>query len=132
MKKILVLPLFIFLFISCDDYTPIYELKILPINEAKTPVSFTYRTSDTITLKYTLPNACYTFRNLYYESERNSRVVAIYALKDSEITCTQATIEKELKIPIHVLQEEDYLFKFYKGKDADGKSIFEEITVPVN
>ena len=132
MKKILVLPLFIFLFISCDDYTPIYELKILPIIEAKTPVSFTYRTSDTITLKYTLPNACYTFRNLYYESERNSRVVAVYALKDSEITCTQATIEKELKIPIHVLQEEDYLFKFYKGKDADGKSIFEEITVPVN
>ena len=132
MKKIITGILFLFLLISCSENEPIFELEILPIKSAKTPSSFTYRTSDTIVLQYTLPSACYSYRGLYYEYDRNTRVVAINALNDKELNCTQATIEKEVKIPIHVLQEEDYIFKFYKGKDTNGKSIFEEITVPVN
>ena len=69
---------------------------------------------------------------MYYEIERNSRIVAINALLDNEISCTQATIEQEIKIPVHVLQEEDYVFRFYKGKDTEGNSIFDNVTVPVN
>lgn len=132
MKKIytfFVLSLFI---ISCSDsYDPVFELRILPIDQAQTPASFEYRTSDTIALKYTLPSSCYRFRSVYYEYERNTRVVAINALYDLESVCTQATIEEEIKIPIHVLQEENYIFKFYKGKDSNGDSIFEEVEVPV-
>ena len=132
MKKLIILLFISALVFSCTEEEPILELKVLPIKEAKTPVRLQYRNVDTLTLKYTLPNACYTFRNVYYERERNSRVIAINAVLDSEKICTQATIDEEIKIPIHVLQEEDYTFKFFKGKDADGNSIFKEIIVPVD
>ncbi|EAQ42708.1 hypothetical protein [Polaribacter sp. MED152] len=131
MKKFALIILSLFV-LSCSEEEPLFEFSTLPIDEAKTPVSFTYKTSDTIVLKYTLPNACFSFNNVYYEYDRNSRIVGINVIKDLEKTCNQATIEKEIKLPIHVLQEEDYIFKFYKGKDANGDLIFEEITVPVN
>lgn len=131
MKKFALIILSLFV-LSCSEEAPLFEFSTLPIDEAKTPVSFTYKTSDTIVLKYTLPNACFSFNNVYYEYDRNSRIVGINVIKDLEKTCNQATIEKEIKLPIHVLQEEDYIFKFYKGKDANGDIIFEEITVPVN
>ncbi|WP_334056335.1 hypothetical protein [Polaribacter sp. P097] len=131
MKKFALIILSLFV-LSCSEEAPLFEFSTLPIDEAKTPVSFTYKTSDTIVLKYTLPNACFSFNNVYYEYDRNSRIVGINVIKDVEKTYNQATIEKEIKLPIHVLQEEDYIFKFYKGKDANGDLIFEEITVPVN
>lgn len=131
MKKFALIILSLFV-LSCSEEAPLFEFSTLPIDEAKTPVSFTYKTSDTIVLKYTLPNACFSFNNVYYEYDRNSRIVGINVIKDLEKTCNQATVEKEIKLPIHVLQEEDYIFKFYKGKDANGELIFEEITVPVN
>ena len=132
MKKFSLILVSLFFILSCSEDAPLYEFSTLPIDEAKTPVSFTYKTSDTIKLKYTLPNACFSFNNVYYEYERNSRIVGINVIKDLENTCNQATIEKEIKLPIHILQEEDYIFKFYKGKDVNGDLIFEEIIVPVN
>jgi len=60
------------------------------------------------------------------------RVVAINVIEDVDKTCNEATIEKEIKLPIHVLQDKDYIFKFYKGKDTEGNLIFDEITVPVD
>ena len=132
MKKLIVFVLFLSLIYSCTSNDPNLELKILPVKSAIVPAEFQYRTVDTLVLKYDLPNACYSFRSVYYEIERNSRIVAINALLDNEISCTQATIEQEIKIPVHVLQEEDYVFRFYKGKDTEGNSIFDNVTVPVN
>lgn len=132
MKKLIVLTLFLSIFFSCSPEETVLELKILPVKSAIVPTEFQYRTVDTLVLKYDLPSACYRFRSVYYEIERNSRIVAINALLDNEISCSQATIEQEIKIPVHVLQEEDYVFRFFKGKDADGNSIFDDVTVPVN
>jgi len=102
------------------------------VKEAKTPDFFEFGSIDTISVKYELPNNCYQFWSIYYEYDTNKRIVAINAIHDLESICTQATIEQEIKIPIQVLQEENYIFKFYKGKDANGENIFEEIEVPVN
>jgi hypothetical protein len=120
------------LFFSCSESEPTVEFKILAIREAKTPAFFEYRTLDTIVVKYDLPNGCHRFWSVYYEYDKNTRIVAINALNDLESICTQATIEKEIKIPIQVLQKENYIFRFYKGKDSNGVNIFEEIEVPVN
>jgi hypothetical protein len=117
---------------SCSEEAPFFKLVSLPIDEAITPDHFTYRTSDTIVLKYTLPSACFYFKDVYYSKERNTRVVAINVIEDLDKTCNEATIEKEIKLPIHVLQDKDYIFKFYKGKDTEGNLIFDEITVPVD
>lgn len=117
---------------ACSEEAPLFRETTFPINEAITPARFTYRTSDTIILKYTLPNSCFSFKRLYYSKERNTRVIAIDGIEDLASTCSQANMEREIRVPIHVLQEKDYVFKFYKGKDSEGKAIFDEVIVPVD
>ena len=107
-------------------------LKLLPIDEAITPQKFTLGTTDTITIKYSLPSGCHYFHSLYYQYQDTTRIVAIRALENLDLNCTQALFQKELKFPVKVLQREDYVFKFWKGKDANGKDLFEEKIVPVN
>lgn len=132
MKKFsLLIVLAIVLLSSCEQEDRILELKVLPIKEVVAPTSFKYQTVDTLAIKYTLPNACYSFKDVYYRINKNSRTVAINAFQQNDIPCSQATIDMELKLPINVLQDEEYVFKIYKGKDSNGDSIFDEIRIPV-
>ena len=87
---------------------------------------------DTIKVTYELPSSCYEFHSLYYQYKETTRIVAIRSLEILGENCPQVVIEKELEIPITVSQKEDYLFKFWKGKDNNGEDIFEEKVVPVN
>lgn len=133
MKKTILLLIGILVFSSClknDDINYTYEF--LSIKEAQAPTSFTFGQKDTITLKYQLPNGCYSFNSVYYEHQDTVRIVAIRAFVDLDNNCTEAIREKEYKLIVTASQKEDYLFKFYKGKDNDGKNIFEEVVVPVN
>ncbi|QOD62488.1 hypothetical protein H9I45_11250 [Polaribacter haliotis] len=133
MKKIALLLITIVVFTSClKDDTPNYTFEYVAIDEAITPASFTFGEKDTIFLKYTFKNACYNFDNVYYEYQDTARVVAIKAFVDLDATCTDVAIEKEHKFIVTATQRQDYLFKFFKGKDSDGENIFEEIVVPVN
>ncbi|MDC1162397.1 hypothetical protein OAT18_03035 [Tenacibaculum sp.] len=133
MKKIIILLLTVITLSSClNDDTPKYQHKILSIDEVLTPTSFTFGHTDTITVKYTLPNSCHHFRSLYYQYKDTTRIVAINIVENLEISCAQATIEKELKFPVKATQKEDYLFKFWKGKDQSGKDTFTEVIIPVN
>ncbi|WP_435414033.1 hypothetical protein [Polaribacter aestuariivivens] len=134
MKHTVLLLVAILAFSSClnTDDLPNYKYEFIGINEAETPTSFTFGARDTINLKYTLPNSCYSFDNIYYEYQDTARVVAVRAFVDLDAVCTQATIEKEYKLIVNVSQKQDYLFKFFKGKDTDGENIFEEIVIPVN
>ncbi|WP_439128356.1 hypothetical protein [Polaribacter sp.] len=134
MKKLLLLFVAILTLNSClnTDDLPNYEYEYIPIDEASTPVSFTLGQRDTIHLKYTFPSNCYNFDNIYYEYEGTSRTVAVIAYKDLDITCDEIPVEQEFDLVVNVSQRDDYLFKFYKGTDSDGKSIFEEVLIPVN
>lgn len=135
MKKLAFFIGIIFIFSSClnNDDVENYGYDFVAIDEAKTPINFTFGEVDTITVKYTLPNSCYSFRSIYYEYQDTARVVAINAFVDlSNSICNPGTAQQEYKIPVSATQKEDYIFKFYKGKDSIGKNIFEEIVVPVN
>ena len=87
--------------------------------------------SYTITVEYDLPNGCHTFRNLYYQYEGASRIVAITSIFDTQRACTQAIIPKVHEFVVSVEQTEDYTFRFWKGEDNDGNDIFEDVIVPV-
>lgn len=134
MKKIITLILGAFLFYSCLNNNDLQNFKyeFIPIDKAITPASFTFGEKDTITLKYTFVNGCYGFNNVYYQYQDTTRVVAINAFVNLSEDCTLALIEEEYKLVVHASQKEDYLFKFYKGKDSIGENIFEEIIIPVN
>jgi len=107
------------------------ELKLLPIDEVSVPSFFTFNQVDTIKVKYTLPNSCHNFHSLYYQHQDTTRIFSIRAIKNLETSCTEITQQKELKIPILVSQREDYLLKFWKGKDNSQEDIFEEIIISV-
>jgi hypothetical protein len=132
-KKITVLCISIMFFSAClDNGEPDFAYELLPIEEATVPASFTFGTKDTIAIKYTLKNSCYYFDNLYYEYQDTARVVAVRAFVSLEDACNEIASQKEYKFVVNIAQEEDYIFKFWKGKDSIGENIFEEIIVPVN
>lgn len=134
MKKAALLLIGIILFTSCldDSDQPNYTYDFLKIDSAITPASFTFGEIDTIKIKYTLPNSCHYFDQLYYQHQDTARVVAVTAFINLDDTCAEVTTQEEYAFPVHALQQKDYVFKFYKGKDVDGESIFEEVVIPVN
>ncbi|WP_405610138.1 hypothetical protein [Polaribacter sp. Asnod1-A03] len=134
MKKLTLLLFGLIVFSSClkDSDTLNYTYEYLPIDEAITPDSFTFGEVDTIHIKYSLPSYCYSFDRIYYETQDTTRIVAVTAFVDLEADCAEAIVQEEYKIPILATQEEDYVFKFFKGVDSDGENIFDEIIVPVN
>ncbi len=134
MKKVLLLLTAITVLSSClnADDLPNYKYEFLKIDEATTPGSFTLGQKDTIKIKYTLLNSCYSFDNIYYEHQDSTRIVAVRSYVDLDSNCAEVITQKEYDIIVNVAQEEDYIFKFYKGVDIDGENIFEEVIIPVN
>jgi hypothetical protein len=133
-KKIVLLLLTIICFIACfeDNNEGSFALVELPVDSYSVPDSFTFGEKDTITVNYTLPDGCHSFNNLFYQRQDTARVVAVSVFLDLDGECAEILRTEEYKFVVTASQEEDYLFKFYKGLDDDGKNIFEEVTVPVN
>ena len=135
MKKRILLLLASILFYSClnsNDKDINFRYEFLPISEAKTPVSFTFGETDTITVKYLLPNSCYSFQEIYYQTKDSTRTVAITAFVALDKVCSLAFIKEEYKFAVMATQTEDYLFKFYKGKNSKGENTYDEVIIPVN
>jgi len=135
MKKLALLLTGILVLSSCltsENLPSNYTFEILTIDEYDVPDSFTVGEVDTVAVKYTLPNNCYSFENLYYEVQDTTRIVAVNSFVRLEENCSDVEVQEEYKFPIFVSQREDYVFKFYKGKDSNGEDIFDEVVVPVN
>ncbi|RKF05113.1 hypothetical protein C8N26_0514 [Tenacibaculum lutimaris] len=133
MKKFLILFLSVFTFYSClDDDGPNFRYEFLKIDSAETPESFTFGEVDTIKIKYTLPNSCYAFDGLYYQKVDTTRIVAGTAIVNLDGACTEELREEEYAFTVEATQVEDYVFKFWKGKNEEGEDVYEEVVIPVN
>ena len=117
---------------SCSiDEGPNYEYRILPIENATAPQKFILNSVDTLKLQYKLPTACYRFNNVYYQYQDTTRIVAINTLYNEETTCTALDSIYSYNVLVNVKQREDYVFKLWKGNDANGSPMYDEIIVPV-
>lgn len=135
MKKFILLFTSLTLFYSClsdNNEVPNLSFDLLPIDEFTAPNSFTFGEKDTIQIKYSLKNECMYFDNIYYEYQDNSRIVAIRSITNLDVPCSDETTQYDYNLIVTVAQDEDYIFKFYKGTDTNGNNIFEEVVVPVN
>lgn len=135
MKKVILIFASLFLFYSClnnDDNRINFTYELLPIDAVTAPASFTFGEKDTLKLKYSLKNGCSSFDGIHYEYQDTTRIVAVRALVALNDICTQEIIQNDYNLIVTATQEEDYVFKFYKGKDNNGENIFEEVVVPVN
>ena len=87
-----------------DD--PNYRFEYLPIDSVITPESFTFGQTDTITMAYSLPNGCYSFDQIYYEVKgTTTRIVAVTAIVELDMFCTEAIIQEETKFIVKASQQ---------------------------
>jgi len=132
-KNILMLALVLLTVSSCslEDDNSNLSIETLPIKEATVPLEFEYGAIYTLKVVYDLPSGCHSFYDLYYQYESTARIIAINSVVNTNLACTEALIEREYDFEVNVTQQEDYIFKFWKGTDSTGNDIFEEIIVPV-
>ena len=100
MKKIILLFAGLFLFYAClntEDHIN-YGYEILPVDEYTTPEAFTFGEKDTIKVKYSLVNGCYSFDNIYYEYQDTARIVAVRAIVYVDENCTEMETQKEYEL----------------------------------
>lgn len=134
MKKLSIITFIALILSSCLDNSndfPVFHYEVLPIEEATIPTSFEWNETYDITITFQLPNGCHSFHSLYYKHDDSNRIVAAYSLVADDIACTEALITEEHTFQVKATQEEDYVFKIWKGLDENDEDIFDEITVPV-
>jgi len=133
-KYLLIMIVALTVFVSCsddDDYHD-YHLEYVATKSADVPDEFIYGQTYRINVTIELPNSCYFYYNQYeYFYEGTSRLIYPIAHVDDGVPCTPNITETTFSIPVQVLQEEPYIFKFYQGEDEDGQDIFLTIEVPV-
>ena len=134
MKKIVIFLIVITSFLSCslDDDGPTYTYEVLPVDSYVVPTSFTLGQTYAIKLKYQKPTACHIYQGIYYEKNLNTRTIAIQTAVQNDQACTKEIPPiSEVSFNFIASNTGSYIFKFYKGKDASGKDIFENVEIPV-
>ena len=135
MKKYVLLLVIAISIMGCslgDDDKQKFHLELLPVESATFPAQFVKDEIYEIPIQYHRPTTCHVFEGFYYERNANVRTIAIQTSVLERNDCTPATVnpitEKLKFIPT---TESSYIFKLWKGKDANGADIFDEIEVPV-
>ncbi len=134
MKKIVLFLILITSFLSCsiDNDNPSYTYHVLPVDSYVVPASFTLGQTYEIKLKYQKPSSCHIYQGIYYDKNLNTRTIAIQtAVQNNQACTTEVPPISEVSFNFIVTNTGSYIFKFYKGKDADGKDIFENVEIPV-
>ena len=136
MKHFITLFLFALLIVGCNDdddnnYHD-YHLEYIGVVSAELPDEFTYGHTYEINVTIELPNSCYYHYGQYdYFYEGTTRLIYPIVHIDDDVSCTQNITETTFSIPVHALQYEPYIFKFYQGEDANGEDMYLTIEVPV-
>ncbi len=135
MKRIILLFVTVTLFLSCsvnDDNHDSYQYEVLPIKSYLIPENFKLGETYAIKLKYQKPTECYIYQGIYYSKELNTRTIGIQAaIKRNQVCTTVLPAESEVSFDFFVTNTGSYIFKFYKGKDVEGKDLFENVEIKV-
>jgi hypothetical protein len=135
MKQFMLLLGFATIFIGCsvgDDNNPKFHLELLPIDSAVLPLEFKKDSIYELPFNYIRPSTCHIYEGFYYERNLNIRTIAIQTSVIEQDNCTTATVNPITQIlQFKPTTETSYIFKLWKGKDANGVDVYEEITIPV-
>ncbi len=134
MKKIVLFLIVIFTLNACssEDEHSNNHYEVLPVNSFIVPKTFTLGETYVIKMKYKRPSSCHYFQGVYYEKNLNTRTIAVQTSVLEENSCKALDTEPlEVSFNFYVTNTGSYIFKFYKGEDAAGKNIFEEVEIKV-
>ncbi|WP_411029456.1 hypothetical protein [Spongiimicrobium sp. 3-5] len=138
MKRILLFALVVltlFAFSSCnlDDDGPNFNFVALRVLSAEVPDAFDLNETHKITVTYSLPDGCTTFRGFEIDNpDTTTRNVVVIGSQRTDLVCTQLTDTVEASFDFTVLFSDTYLFRFWTGEDENGEQQYLEIEVPVN
>lgn len=135
MKRLLFISIFALFLTSCikddDDCNLNYRFDTLPIETITLPDSFELNEKYDITINYNLPDSSHNFYQLYFEHNNKERIVAVISYVNEDVSATGPVINKDYTFKLTAAQEDEYIFKIWKGKDENDDDIYETFTVPV-
>lgn len=139
MKKLLLLIAVLITICSCsidDGPRQQFHLEFLPVESVDVPDHFVRGQNYDIKVYYRRPNDCYYYDDFYYEANGNTRTVAVQSIVIEDANCEPITDAAPEEASFNFLcaniyTNTSYLFKFYKGTDAEGNQEFLEVEVPV-
>ncbi|WP_146171711.1 hypothetical protein [Flavobacterium magnum] len=135
MKRLVLFLLTISALISCspNDDSPSYHLEVLPVESFTVPESFDMNQNYQIKVKYKRPSDCHFYQGIYYEKNGQERTFGVQTSVLEADYCNPLD-EAPIEVTFDFLctpGNQYYTFRFYKGEDANGNNLFEEVTIPV-
>ena len=135
MKKMALLLVLVATFFGCspdNDEKDNYNFSILPVASYTVPESFKLGETYVIKLKYQRPSSCHVYQGIYYDKNLNIRTIAIQSAVNANQVCTMEIPPlSEVSFNFIVTATGSYIFKFYKGKDANDKDLYESVEIQV-
>lgn len=140
MKKIVLLLLAVIALSSCslEENEPQFYYEVLPVESFEVPESVNFGENYEIKMTYKRPTSCHFYEGCYYKIESYCTIVGIQTYVLDQDACQVTEDEEPIEVSFNFKVEsfenttQPYIFKFYKGKDANGNDIFEEVHIPVN
>ena len=109
-----------------------YTFSVLPVESYTLPETFKLGETYSNKLKYQKPTSCRIYQGIYYAKDLNIRTIGVQAaVLDKQVCGTEVPPVSEASLNFQVTATGSYVFKFYKGKDADNKDIFENVEIQV-
>ena len=135
MKKIALLLVLMTTLVGCsldNGNNDTYTFSVLPVESYTLPETFKLGEKYTIKLKYQKPTSCHIYQGIYYAKDLNTRTIGVQAaVLDKQVCGTEVPPVSEASFDFQVTATGSYIFKFYKGKGADDKDIFEDVEIQV-
>lgn len=134
-KKFTFLIALVTLSCSLDDGNDTIEIfnESLPIEAANLPDQFKRNQIYDVTLTYSKPTNCHIYRDLLFKRDINEITIEVLAEKyiQEGVACDSLGKAYETTFKFPALQGDNYMFKFWQGKNDQGEDIYLEIDVPV-
>lgn len=135
MKKVIVYVMFCCLMLSCslqDDSLVNFQIKTLPIKKVEVAQSFDLGSTQSIAITYDLPDSCHKFYEITQSRNGNVIIITVVAELIGGLDCEETVKEETKTLTFKVTQIEDYIFKFWKGRDNEGNDLYIEKRISVN
>ncbi|MCK0155911.1 hypothetical protein MWU65_01890 [Cellulophaga sp. F20128] len=119
---------------SLNDDGTNFKYVNLKVVSAEVPQSFELGQRYDIKVTYLSPNSCTYFEgfDIHKHEITEREIYPIGAELVDRDNCEESAAEVEVTLKFEVIYEDDYLFKFWTGQNADGEDEYLEVAVPVN
>lgn len=119
---------------SLDDDGTNFKYVNLKVVSAEVPESFELGQVYDIKVNYLKPNGCTFFEgwDIHKHELTEREIYPIGAELVNERSCDEIATEVEVTFKFEVIYDQEYLFKFWTGQNADGEDEYIEVIVPVN